>query len=224
MGFMAFPRAAAVAHSIAALTLAVSATGAAAADVSLAGLLPGRALVVIDGGRPRTIAVGVKTAEGVKLVSIEEGAAVFEVDGRRLRLVLGQHSVSTGVGGGGQATVTLTADGRGQFITQGSVNGAPMRFLVDTGASAVALSASDAVRAGIDYQNKGQMGMVGTANGVARAWRVQGVPVRLGEIVFYDVDITVSEAPMPFALLGMTFLNRVEMKRDGDTMTLKKRY
>jgi aspartyl protease family protein len=68
------------------------------------------------------------------------------------------------------------------------------------------------------------MGMVGTANGVARAWRVQGVPVRLGEIVFYDVDITVSEAPMPFALLGMSFLNRVEMKRDGDTMTLKKRY
>ena len=132
--------------------------------------------------------------------------------------------MSTGGGGGGQPSVTLTADGRGQFVTQGSVNGAPMRFLVDTGATSVVVYAGDAVRAGIDYQGRGEVGMISTANGVARAWRVSGVAVRLGEISFHDVDVTVSEAPMPFALLGMTFLNRVEMKRDGDTMTLKKRY
>ena len=192
--------------------------------MALAGLLPGKALLVIDGGRPRSVAVGAATLEGVKVISLESGAAVLEVDGRRLRLVLGQHSVSTGGGGDGQPSVTLTADGRGQFVTQGSVNGAGMRFLVDTGATTVLLYAGDAARAGIDYQGRGQAGTISTANGFARAWRVQGVAVRVGEISFHDVDVTVSEAPMPFALLGMSFLNRCEMKRDGDTMTLKKRY
>lgn len=194
-----------------------------ATDVSLAGLLPGKALVVIDGGSPRAIPVGVKTPEGVKLISLEEGAALVEVDGRQRRLVIGQHVVSS-AGAGEPAIVTLKADSRGQFLAQGSVNGATMRFLVDTGASYVGLSAADAIRAGIDFRAKGQMGYVSTANGTVRAWRVPGISVRLGDIVFYDLDVAVSEAPMPFALLGMSFLNRCEMKRDGDTMTLKKRY
>ena len=212
------------AHSSAlALALALLPGAATAADVALAGLLPGKALVVIDGGRPRVLAIGVKTTEGVKLVAVEDNAAVFEVEGRSLRLVMGQHSLSTG-GGNGQASVTLTADGRGQFIAQGNVNGAPMRFLVDTGASAVSLSAADATRAGIDYQSKGQPARMATANGIARAWRVPGVSVRLGDIAFYDVEVVVTESSMPFALLGMSFLNRVEMKRDGDAMTLTKRY
>lgn len=222
MGFIVFPRSKGPWHSSAALLLAAAAAAAPAADVALAGLLPGKALVVIDGGKPRTIAVGAKTAEGVKLLAIEDGAAVFEVDGKRQRLVMGQHSVSA-AGDGHQPTVTLTANGRGSFYADGSVNGAPMRFLVDTGASFVSISIADANRAGLDYQ-KGQMMSMSTANGVGRAWRLPAATVRLGEIVFYDVVVAVNEAPMPFALLGMSFLNRVEMKRDGDTMTLKKRY
>lgn len=223
-GFMAVRRLLGTLHSsVAVLALAV-AGNAGAADVSLVGLLPGGALVMIDGGRPRTVTVGAKTPEGVKLLSLEDGAAVFEVDGRRQRLVIGQRSVSAGSGGADQPTVVLTADARGQFIAQGTINGTAIRFLVDTGASHVSLSAADAARAGIDYERKGQPGQITTANGIARAWRVPGVTVRLGDIVFYDLDVTVGEAPMPFALLGMSFLNRVEMKRDGDTMTLKKRY
>jgi aspartyl protease family protein len=222
MGFMVFPRAIRLGHSIAALALVAAVPVAQATDVGLAGLLPGKALVVIDGGRPRSVPVGVKTPEGVKLVAIEDGAAVFEVDGKRLRLVMGQHSVSTG-GGAGQPTVTLTANGRGSFYGEGSINGASMHFLVDTGATFVAVGIADANRAGIDYQ-QGQPITMSTANGFARAWRMPGAAVRLGEILLYDVVVVVHEAPMPYALLGMSFLNRVEMKRDGDTMTLKKRY
>ena len=195
-----------------------------AADVSLAGLLPGRAVIVVNGGNPRTLAVGSKTADGVKLLAVEDGAALFEIDGKKQRLVLGDHAVSSGGSGGGAATVTLTADGRGHFLAQGSVNGAAMRFMVDTGATFVALSAADATRAGIDYRGKGQQGSVATANGVVRAWKVPGNTVRIGDITLYEVDAAVSETGMPFVLLGMSFLNRLEMKREGDTMTLKKRY
>lgn len=210
-------------HSIAVAAGLLAAAAAGAADVALAGLLPGRAVVVVNGGNPRTLSVGGKTPEGVKLLAVEDSAALFEIDGKKERLVLGAHAVSSG-GAGGGSSVTLTADSRGQFFTLGSVNGAPVRFVVDTGATYVALGASDAVRAGIDYRNKGQPGQAMTANGVIRSWRVPGNSVRLGDITLHEVDVAVQENNMPVVLLGMSFLNRVEMKRAGDTMTLKKRY
>jgi len=197
---------------------------AGATDVALAGLLSNRAVIVVNGGNPRTLAIGSKTADGVKLLAVEGDAAVLEIDGKKQRLVLGDHAVSSGGSGGGAATATLTADGRGQFITQGSVNGASMRFMVDTGATFVSMGTAEAARAGIDYKRKGQQGGMSTANGVIAMWKVPGNTVRLGDITLYDVDVAVQEVGMPFVLLGMTFLNRLEMKRDGDTMTLKKRY
>ena len=186
--------------------------------------MPGRAVLVVNGGNPRTLSVGAKTLEGVRLVALESGVAVVEIDGKRQRLVLGEHAVSSGGSGGSAAAVTLTGDSRGQFFAAGSVNGAPMRFMVDTGATFVSLDAKDAARAGIDYRGRGQPGTSSTANGVIRSWRVPGNTVRLGDITLHEVEVSVSEAGMPYVLLGMSFLNRLEMKRDGDTMTLKKRF
>jgi aspartyl protease family protein len=202
--------------------LATSATGEAA-EVSLVGLYGGKALVVIDGGKPRSIAVGAPTPEGVKLVAIEEGAAVFEIDGRRQRLVIGQHSVSAGRDQTEAPTLSMTADSSGQFYVAGTVNGAPMRFLVDTGATLIALGKADAWRANIDYQ-KGQPGTAMTANGPTRIWKVTLNSVRVGDLLANQVDAMVHEHDLPIVLLGMSFLNRMEMKRDGQTMTLKKRY
>jgi aspartyl protease family protein len=204
-GFMRFSSARLIGHSILASGASLAMAHAWSADVALAGLLPGRAVIVVDGGNPRTLAVGSKTAGGIKLLAVENGAAVFDIEGKRHRLVLGEQTVSSGSGGG--SVVTLIADGRGQFFTGGSVNGAAMRFMVDTGATFVSLSAADAARAGLDYR-KGE----------------PGATVRLGDITLHQVDVSVSETSMPMALLGMSFLNRVEMKRDGDTMILKKRY
>lgn len=206
-----------------ALAMSVSAGCACATDVALAGLLAGRAVVVVNGGAPRTLAVGGKT-NGVKLIAVEAGAATFEVEGRKLRLVLGEHTVSSGGTGGAAAGVTLTSDGRGQFFSPGSVNGAAMRFMVDTGATFVSLNAADATRAGIDYRRLGQSITNATANGLIQSWHVPGNTVRLGDITLHQVDVSVSETSMPWVLLGMSFLNRLEMKRDGDTMTLRKRY
>lgn len=193
-----------------------------AADVGLAGLFPGKALLTINGGPPRTVAVGVKTDEGVKVLSIEGETASIEIDGKKRVLRVGQN-VAVQSSGNGPATAVLTADGRGQFVTTGNINGKSARFLVDTGASLISLGASDARRLGIDA-TKGQQGFANTANGQTAISLVKLDVVRVGEIVLHNVDAAVHQQDMPFALLGMSFLNRMEMQRDGDTMTLKKRY
>ncbi len=193
-----------------------------AADVGLAGVFPGKALITINGGAPRTVPVGGKTAEGVKVVSIESETATIEVDGKKRVLRVGQN-VAAQSSGGGRPTVVLTADGKGHFFTTGSINGATMRFLVDTGASLIALGAGDARRAGLDPA-KGQIGYTQTANGVAQVSRLKLNSVRVGDIVLNDIDATVHQQDMPVVLLGMSFLNRMEMQRTGDTMTLKKNY
>ncbi len=200
-----------------------AASVASATDVALVGLYSGKALVVIDGGRPQSIPIGVKTADGVKLLSVENGAAQFEIDGRKQRLMVGQNAVTAGRDEQSGTVTTLTADPNGHFVTIGTINGAPMRFLVDTGATMISIGKSDAVRANVDYQ-KGQMGMSMTANGAVRVWRVTLNSVRVGDLLLNQVDASVHEHDLPIALLGMSFLNRMEMKREGQTMTLKKRY
>lgn len=194
----------------------------AAADVGLAGLFPGKVLLTIDGGPPRTVAVGATTAEGVRVVAVDGDTATFEIDGRRRQLRVGQN-VAAQAPGSGPATAVLTADGQGHFLTTGTINGAPVRFLVDTGASMVSLGAADARRLGIDA-SKGLQGVAQTANGQALVHRVKLDTVKVGGIVLNNVDALVHQSDLPIALLGMSFLNRMEMQRDGETMTLKKRY
>lgn len=198
----------------------LAALPASAADVGVVGLFPGKAVLVIDGDNPRTVAVGA-SAGGVRVIAVDQDAATVEIGGRRHRLAIGQHAHS---GGGGGAQVTsLTADGRGHFITTGTVNGATMRFMVDTGATSVALGAADARRANVSLANARPV-MVQTANGVTQGWLVTLGSVRLGDITLSEVEGIVHQHDMPMVLLGMSFLNRMEMKRDGQTMTLRKRY
>ena len=193
-----------------------------AADVGLAGLFPGKVLLTINGGTPRIVAVGARTDEGVRVLSVEGDTATLEIDGKKRTLRVGQNVASQASTGGPQSAV-LTADGRGHFLTTGLVNGTSLRFLVDTGASMISLGAGDARRIGID-PGKGEPGIVNTANGQARVSRVKLDSVRVGDIVLNNVDATVHQHDLPFALLGMSFLNRMEMQRNGDTMTLIKRY
>lgn len=207
-------------HCSAALLVAWTAS-ALAADIALVGLLPGKALVVVDGGKRQTVAVGEKTAEGIKLVSIDSGAAVFEFEGRQRRMQIGQTVVSAA--SAAKPAMTLMADARGHYFVKGSINGASMNFLVDTGATFISLGAADARRARIDYL-KGTPGISMTANGQARVWKVKLNSIKLGDITLADVDATVHEQDMPIVLLGMSFLNRMEIRRDGQSMTLTQRF
>jgi aspartyl protease family protein len=200
----------------------LAASGVQAADVGLAGIFPGKALLTINGGAPRIVPVGSKTDEGVRVLSIDGETATIEVDGKKRMLRVGQN-VASQPSGGGPATVVLTADAAGHFLTTGIINGTSVRFLVDTGASMVALGASDARRIGIDPR-KGEIGYTQTANGVTQVSRVKLDTVKIGEIMLNNVDATVHQHDLPVVLLGMSFLNRMEMQRNGGTMTLKKNY
>jgi len=196
-------------------------TAAWAASVSVVGLFKDKAIVSIDGGKPRTLSVG-QSVQGVKLVAADSDSARFDVDGKHRTLGMGQ-SFAGGAQTGARQSVSLTADARGHFAATGSLNGYPMSFLVDTGATAIAISAAEARRIGLDYK-AGQATGVSTAAGVVPAWRVKFSTVKVGSITLNQVDGMVVEAGLSVPLLGMSFLNRMEMKRDGQTMTLTQRY
>lgn len=195
---------------------------AGAADVALVGVLGSKALLVIDGGAPRTLAVG-QSAGGVKLLDVSGDSAEVEIAGQRSRLRMGDQPISVGERQGVAKQVTLVADVRGHFSSSGSINGANVSFLVDTGATSVAMGPATATAAGIDYR-KGEVGMASTANGVVPMWRVRIRKITVGEITLNDVEGAVVQTEMPAVLLGMSFLNRMEMRRDGSTMVLKQRY
>lgn len=197
-------------------------SGALAVDVGLAGVFPGKALLTIDGGAPKIMAADGKSEQGVRVLSVDSDTATIEADGKKRVLRVGQYVKSQSASTAG-ATAVLTADHNGHFLTTGNINGTTVRFLVDTGATMISLGASEARRIGIDA-GKGQSAVVNTANGQAAVSRVKLDTVRVGEIVLNGVDALVHQQDMPVTLLGMSFLNRMEMQRDGQTMTLKKRY
>ncbi len=204
-----------------------SALPAHAADISVVGLFGGKAVLVIDGGKPRTVAVGQSTPEGVKLISANSNVAVIEHQGLRQTLAPGG---GTRIGGGRSTgsssgeTVTLAADARGHYVTLGQINGGSVQFLVDTGATAIAIPASLARQLGINYTG-GERGYTQTANGRAAAYKITLDTVRVGDITLHSVEAVVIEGDgLKIALLGMSFLNRTEMKRDGQALTLTKRF
>jgi aspartyl protease family protein len=190
-------------------------------DVAVIGLFTNKAVVQVNGGPARTLSVGQKTSEGVTLVSVESGAATLDVAGRRQTLKLGQHHAAQG--GTSGVAVTLNADARGHFVVDGQINGGSVRFIVDTGASLVSMSSADARRLGIDY-SKGQLAQMATANGVAPAYRVRLATVRVGDVSLDNVDAVVMETQAMHVLLGMSFLNRMNMRRDGEVMVLTRRF
>jgi aspartyl protease family protein len=194
-----------------------------ATDVNVIGLFTTKAVVVINRGQPKTLSVGDTTPEGVKLIAVDRNGATLEIDGKRQTLEMGQHFATAPSAGGG-TRVTLAPDSRGHFVTEGQVNGQPIRFLVDTGASLISLSAADAQRIGIDYR-KGEQGYSIVADGRrVPIYRVKLDSVTVGDITVFGVDAVVGEGSMGVALLGMSFLNRMEMQRDSQSLTLIKRY
>lgn len=211
-----------------AAALLCSATHVLAADISVTALFGGKAQLVIDGGKPRMLSAGQTSPEGVKLISADSSAAVIEFQGKRLSLPLGSGmrigGADLSAGSSSGASVTLTADERGHYQTLGQINGGTVTFLVDTGATSIALPSSEARRLGINYLN-GQRGFTQTANGKAAAYRVTLDTVKVGDITLHAVEAVVLEGDgLKIALLGMSFLNRTEMKRDGQALTLIRRY
>jgi aspartyl protease family protein len=207
----------------AALALAAAAAAASGQTVALQGMLGRQALLIVDGGAPKGVAPG-DSWHGVKVLATSGDEAVVEIAGQRQTLHVGDAPASVGSRGAvGGARIVLTAGTGGHFTTQGSINGQSARMMVDTGATFIAMSAADAQRLGVDYR-QGQPGSMNTANGVTTAWKVKLHSVRIGDVEVYDVDAVVTPQPMPQILLGNSFLNRFQMRRDNEQMVLERRY
>lgn len=212
-------------RSLVAAVLAVACTAAAATDsVALQGMLGNRALLIVNGSAPRSVAPG-ETHMGVKVLTTLGDQATVEIDGRRHTLRVGDAPAT--VGGAVTPTrghrIVLPVTTGGHFITAGAINGRPVNFMVDTGASNVAIGTMEAQRLGIDYR-KGQPGQTSTANGVVPNWRVKLASVRIGDVEVYDVDASVLPTSMPYVLLGNSFLGRFDLKRTHDQLVLDRRY
>jgi aspartyl protease family protein len=205
---------------------ALSATAAHAESVSLQGMMGGKALLIVNGTAPKTVAPG-ETHQGVKVLSASGDQAVVEIEGMRHTLRMGDAPASVGSGSGGagarSSRIVLPVGSGGHFMAQGAINGQAVSFMVDTGATAVSMGVSDAERLGLNYK-AGERGTANTANGVVTAWRIRLASVRVGDVEVFDVEAIVAPQPMTFVLLGNSFLNRFQMKRDHDVMVLERRY
>ncbi len=201
------------------------APAAHAQTVALTGMLGGKALLMVDGGAPKSVAAG-ESFKAVKVVSTQGDTAVLEIAGKRHTLRVGDAPASVGATSVGAAQgnkVVLTAGSGGHFVTQGQINGHSVPLVVDTGASMVSLSVAEAERVGLNYKT-GQPVQMSTANGVIPGWRLQLASVKVGDVVVYGVDAIVSSGSMPYVLLGNSFLTRFQMTRTNDQMVLEKRF
>jgi aspartyl protease family protein len=193
--------------------------------VSFNGSLGSKAALLLIDGEPRTVPLG-QTVRGVKLLALEEDRATIESGGRRQTLVLG---ASPGRVGNGQTISTagrqivLSSGPGGHFLAQGSINGNATQFLVDTGATAVAIAQGEAERLGLKFR-EGRRVMTQTANGTVPAHLVQLATLRIGDVEVRNVDAIVVPGQMTHVLLGNSFLTRFQMRRENDLMTLDLRY
>jgi aspartyl protease family protein len=204
--------------------LAVFAAACAAAHaqtVNLAGRMGDRALLVID-GKPHTVAVGASVGS-VKLLGWAGDDALLDLAGKRTSLRVGGSPTQLGAQSGSAAPkgreIVMPVGEGGHFIAAGSINGKAVRFMVDTGATLVAMGRDDAERLGIDLSTA-RVGTSQTANGPVQVLVVTLAAVRVGSVEVANVGAVVMPQPMPQLLLGNSFLSRFQMQRDGDTMRL----
>ena len=207
--------------------LAALAGPAAAQSVALAGSMGGdKALLVID-GQTRVLALGA-SAQGVTLRGLQGGQAEVEVAGQRRWLALGgtpvrlSSAAAAGAAPASPTTIVLPMGPGGHFGGAGQINGKTVQFLVDSGATSIALSQAEAQRIGLDWR-QGRAGITVTANGPVAVHAITLSSVRLGGVELANVAAVVLPAEMPMVLLGNSFLGRFTLRQDGDVMRLDKK-
>ena len=208
-----------------ALALACAVPWAAAQSVALSGVAGNKALLVIDGAAPRFLSPG-QTHMGVTLVQTDGQSATVTIGGQRQTLRVGDAPVSVGSRGGAAGSgqrIVLTADAQGHFMPMGQINGKTVQFMVDTGATGIGIGEPEARRINLKYDH-GQRVQINTANGSVVGHVIRLDHVRIGDVVVYDVQAVISPQPMPFVLLGNSFLTRFQMQRTNDQLTLEKRF
>lgn len=207
---------------VAGLCLALAAAATQAQGVVLSGRMGDRALFVVD-GQTLTLRPG-ERRDSLALLRWVGDEAEVELGGQRARLRVGGTPALVGgaVPRAAAREVVLSAGPGGHFTPAGAINGRPVRFMVDTGATLVALGRDEAARLGLDLSGA-RPAVSQTANGPVAVQMIVLDRVRVGEVEITQVGAVVLPQPLPYVLLGNSFLSRFQMRRDNDVMRLELR-
>ena len=188
------------------------------------GLFQDKAVVTID-GKQRVLRVGKTSPEGATLIEANSKQAVIEIDGQRETYTLGTQIGSSFKKAEAGTSLIIAPDPGGMYSITGQINGSSVKFVVDTGASLVSMNSNIAKRLGIDYKLKGKESVSYTASGKDKIYIVDLDRVRIGDIELRNIKGAVHEGDFPvITLLGMSFLSRLDMKREGRVLELQKKY
>ena len=190
-------------------------------DIKVYGLFKDMAVITVDGVQHK-LKAGQTSPEGVKLISADSEEATLEINGKTESFQLGTYA-SIGFDKKPKMEARIWSI-QGMYLTNGMINDQLVKFVVDTGASWVAMNKSQADKLGIDYTRTDDKAVASTANGQTVVHKVLLKKVKVGDIEIPNVHAAVLENSNPkYILLGNSFLDRVDMKREGDVMLLKEK-
>ena len=193
----------------------------AAENIQVQALFPGKAMLEIN-GESKVLSVG-QTHAGVTMISATSSHTVLEINGVQKTYKPGS-AISVTYQQPQQIREQVMAYSQGMYFTPGSINGRSARLLVDTGATFVAMSASDARNLGIIFRQHGELTQVSTASGLVPAWRIKLASVKLGQLEQKNIDAVVVEGNYPqVILLGMSFLDRLKVTKENGKMTIEQK-
>ena len=204
------------------LLFAFSAPLFAAPEIIASGLFKDKALLTID-GKPRLLRLGASSPEGVKLLSSNSQQASILVEGQTLTLHLSER-ISTAFKKPKFSEVKIPRSSNGHYFTAGAINGRPAKFMVDTGATAIAMNINEARRLGIDLR-QAKAGRSSTAGGMVETFRVVLDKVSVGSVTLHRIPASVVNGDFPEQiLLGNSFLSKVEMTEQSGVLVFRKKY
>ncbi|VAW93262.1 hypothetical protein MNBD_GAMMA23-1993 [hydrothermal vent metagenome] len=207
------------------LGLTINVRFAQATNVIVMAIFGEMVILKVDGTKHK-MRVGDKTPEGIVLAEIDYDTVILKQGNKSSRHKLGGHvsfGLESGRGKGPKKEqIAKIWPKNDMYVTHGYINKFSVTFMVDTGATWIALSESMAKRMGINYF-RGERGYAGTASGVTSIYKIKLDSVRVGEIRLYDVEAAVIPNLSGHVLLGNSFLKYTEMTRTKQVMILKKK-
>jgi len=204
--------------------LFIAQTSFAIDKIVINGLFKDKAIVSID-GKQHLLRKGKASPEGVLLIESNSREAILEIDGEQKKYFLGTAIGNNFAPSTEGKKIIIAPDASGMYNISGSINGSHVSFVVDTGATLVSMNSNIAKKLGIDYKIVGQESMSYTASGKDKIYIINLKKVRVGDIELHNVKGAVHEGNFPvITLLGMSFLGKLDMKREGRIMELEKKY
>ncbi len=206
-----------------ALLSSVAIAATAAPPVEAVGLFKGRAMIRVL-GTERYLTVNQTSPEGAVLLESDAQHAVVRYKDETYRLTLSEQ-----LGGvfrePTQTSLSIAPDDHGQYRAQGTINGHSTPFLVDTGASLVAMSERTANEMNIRFADSPERASVVTAQGQVDAYLIDLDTLTLGGIKAHHVRAAVIPGNYPLeVLLGMSFMRKVKMEQQAGVLVLKQLY